>query len=377
LRLRFVHETRTDMNGERVVVAAATVPRGAGDEATARAVRGAVQEATDFAWLSRGNTVLIKLASNSRNPYPATTDPAAVHAMVGLLRQRGAGRVIVADMAGVQSIRFGPDHRRGSTREILERNGLARAARDAGAEIHAFEEGGWDGFFPDVPTARTAWSGAIWLPAILHSVDHVVLMPRCSRHMLAASSLGHKCAVGWWRHDSRLEYHRDAATFSEKTAEASTVPTLVAKQRLIVTSATRVLATFGPDHGRVETPETGVVFASASLLGHDMVSLAWLLETRQAMPRRTREGVLSDPNRSETMVNIANRIVTMWLGGVRGACEMQRLRRYDLHDIWDDRVLRRAFEIAGGIPRVELTTADGALPPSLRARLEAGIHPSS
>ena len=47
---------------------------------------------------------------------------------------------------------------------------------------------------------------------------------------------GLKAAVGWWRHDSRLEYHRDAGTFSEKTADANAVPTIINKQRLVLTS---------------------------------------------------------------------------------------------------------------------------------------------
>ena len=78
-------------------------------EATAAAVRRAAVAATDFAWLGRGDAVLIKPVCNSGNAYPATTDPLALHAMIALLRESGAGRVIVADMSGVQFVRFGPD----------------------------------------------------------------------------------------------------------------------------------------------------------------------------------------------------------------------------------------------------------------------------
>ena len=70
------------------------------------------------------------------------------------------------------------------------------------------------------------------MPNILKEVQHIVLMPRCSRHILTGSTLGMKAAVGYWRHDTRLEYHRDAATLPEKTAEANTVSTLITKQRL-------------------------------------------------------------------------------------------------------------------------------------------------
>jgi uncharacterized protein (DUF362 family) len=354
-------------------VTLAGVPRGAGDEATMQAVRQTALTATDFSWLSRGDTVVIKPVCNSGNVYPATTDPAALRAMIALLREKGAGRVIVADMSGVEFVRFGKDHLSGSTRQLMQRNGMLQAAEAAGAHVHAFEEQGWDAFYEDRPVAGANWSHAVMMPNVLEEADHIVLMPRCSRHLLAGSTLGMKAAVGWWRHDSRLEYHRDAATLAEKTAEANTVSTLLAKQRLVLSSATKVLTTFGPDRGYVAEPETGLVFASASLTAHDMVSLAWLVENRAAMPAADREGVIDDPNTSELFINVANRVVTRWLGGFSEAWRTQWLDRYALNSIWDDRVLRRAFELDGGVPRVQLIAADGSLPAPLEETLRSRL----
>jgi uncharacterized protein (DUF362 family) len=359
--------------GPAIQVAVAAVPRGADADATARAVRAAADAATDFSWLSRGDTVLIKPACNSGNPYPATTDPVALAAMVRLLRERGAGRVIVADMSGVQFVRFSKDGLHGSTRALLERTGLAAAARDAGAEVEAFEEAGWDGFFADALFSGSTWSGPILLPEVLHRVDHVVLMPRCSRHLLAGSTLGLKAAVGWWRHDSRLEYHRDARSFSEKTADAATVPAIRDRQRLVLTSATRVLTTFGPDQGFVLEPDPGLVFASADPVAHDMVSLAWLLEGRRATPAGRRDGFLDDPNTSGVMVNLANRVVVQWLGGFGQMLRTEHLARYDLERVWDDHVLRRAFAIGGGVPRVEIADAGGSLPEAVHRALSDAL----
>ncbi len=344
-------------------------PRGADPASVAAAVRAAAQAIDDLAWLSRGDTVLVKVVSNSGNDYPATTDPIAVRAMAELLRERGAGRVIVADMSGVEHVRFSKDRLRGSSRALMERNGIARAAHEAGAELQAFEEAGWDAFYEERPTVAGTWAGPVLLPAVLREVDHVVLMPRCGRHLLAGSTLGLKAAVGWWRHDARLEYHRDASTFSEKTADANSVPTIVAKQRLVLTCATRLLTTFGPDSGYVYEPDAGLVLASSSVVAHDMVSLAWLLEGRLATPQSLREGLIDDPNESTLVVNLANRIVTAWLGGVGQALSAQHLVRYDLGSVWDDRVLRRAFVTGGGVPRIELAAAGGDVPSALRERL--------
>jgi uncharacterized protein (DUF362 family) len=360
---------------EATPVTLAGVARGADAATVAQAVRAAALAVDDLAWLSRGDTVLLKVASNSGNAYPATTDPVAVRAMVELLRSRGAGRVVVADMSGVQSVRFWKDGLRGSSRVLMQQNGIARAAEEAGAEVHAFEEAGWDGFYEERPTATGTWAGPVMLPAILREVDHVVLMPRCSRHVLAGSTLGLKSAVGWWRHDARLEYHRDAATFSEKTADANTVPTILGKQRLVLSCATKVLTTFGPDQGHVHEPETGLLFASPSVVAHDAVSLAWLLEGRRNTPEGIREGLLDDPNGSTTFVNVANRVVTAWLGGLGEAMRMQHLARYDMETVWDDRVLARAFETGGGVPRVAFAGANTAVPAALRDRLAAAVTP--
>jgi len=362
--------------GSTAGVTVVPVPRGSGPEVTAAAVHRAACATTDFSWLSRGDTVLVKPVCNSGNPYPATTDPVALRAMIELLRERGAGHVLVGDMSGVQAVRFSQDHRRGSTRELMIRNGMARAIAEGGGELRAFEEAGWDAFRPETPRSGgdVDWTGPVLMPAVLAEVDHVVLMPRCARHLLAGSTLGLKAAVGWWRHDSRLEYHRDAATFSAKTAEANWVPSLRDKQRLVLTSATEVLTTFGPDDGFVHVPDPGLIIASTSVVAHDMVSLAWLLESRAATPEDERDGLMDDPNRSQRFVDFSNRIVTYWLGGVGQAFKMQSLPRYDLDTVFDDRVLRRAYALSGGVPRVELVDDGAGLGTDVRARLHAATR---
>jgi uncharacterized protein (DUF362 family) len=318
--------------------------------------------------------VLVKPVCNSGNPYPATTDPIALRAMIELLRERGASRVVVGDMSGVQAVRFSKDHRSGSTRELMRSAGMARAITEGGGELRAFEEAGWDAFMPETPAGGVDWLGPVLMPSLLREVDHVVLMPRCARHLLAGSTLGLKAAVGWWRHDSRLEYHRDAATFSAKTAEANWVPSLRDKQRLVLTSATEVLTTFGPDDGYVLVPDPGLIIASTSVVAHDMMSLAWLIESRAATPADRRDGLMDDPNRSQRFVDFSNRIVTYWLGGVGNAVRMQSLPRYDLDTVFDDRVLRRAYALSGGVPRIELVDAAGALASDTRGRLEAATR---
>lgn len=332
------------------------VPKGTSEEEIIQAVRRVAEAATDFSWLSRGDTVLLKPAGNSKNLYPGTTSPLAVRAIAGLLREKGAGRVILCDKAGVQSVFQTPDRVRGSTRQCFLNNGLHQAAVEAGAEVSYFEEGPYDSFLSESPPAGSHWKHGLWIPNLIQQADHIILLPRVSRHVLAGSTLGLKMAIGWLRDDSRLELHRDAASFYEKIAEIHYLSSIQKRLRLSLTVATKVLAAFGPDFGTVAEPEPGLVFASGSLLAHDMVALSWLLWCREHATEKSALGPLRDPY--QTFPGALNRI---FVGTIWGWSEMRNSQSFDpveIHRVWEDPVLDRAMEIEGGAPRVEVQVID-------------------
>ncbi|MBW2388260.1 MAG: DUF362 domain-containing protein [Deltaproteobacteria bacterium] len=358
-------------SGGSLGAALAGVARGSSEERVEDAVRRAALAASDFSWLSRGDRVLIKTVCNSGGAYPFTTDPVAVRAMIGLLKQKGAGTVIVADMSGVQAVRFGKDRTSGSSRALMTQNKMAQAAEAAGAEVQAFEEAGWDGFHQERPVEGSAWPEGVMMPDIVGQVDHIVLMPRCARHVLAGSTLGLKAAVGWWRHDSRLVYHHRGASLPEKTAEANSVPSLMEKQRLVLSSATKVVSTFGPDNGYVSEPETGLIIASSSVVAHDMLSLTWLLENLRLAPDSKKSGFMDDPHLSPRVVGLMNRVVVSWLdGGFSKVISGDSPPSIRHQSIWDDRMLRRAFEIFGGVPSLEIADAIGDLPAPIMSLMQ-------
>jgi uncharacterized protein (DUF362 family) len=352
--------------GSQVKVFLAGVSRGAPEQGIKLAVRNAAEVATDFSWLSKGDAVFIKPVNNSGNPYPATTSPAAIATMIGILKEKGARRVIVGDMSGVQYLRFSPTSLSGSSRALMASSGLAKAVQASGAEMHCFEESGWNAFYEDFPAAGSNWKRGLMMPNILKEVQHIVLMPRCSRHILAGSSLGLKAAVGYWRHDTRLEYHGDAATLQEKTAEGNTVGTLIAKQRLVISAADKLLTTNGPDKGYVFEPDNGLIIASVSVVAHDMVSLAWLLENRRIIPASERDGFIDT---SKVVPKVANHMVTSWLGGWGPALASETMTKNSINTIWDDRVLTRSYDLFGGVPAILLESANSALPDALKNRL--------
>ena len=342
------------------------IKKGGEEKEIKLAVRSSAEAATDFSWLSKGDSVFIKPVVNSGNPYPATTSPIAIAAMVELLREKGAGRVIVGDMSGVQNVRFTPTSLSGSSRKLMESSGIAKVVQAAGAELHFFEESGWDSFYEDVPAARTYWKRPLMMPNILKEVQHIILMPRCARHLLAGSTLGMKAAVGYWRHDTRLEYHRDAATLQEKTAEGNTVETLRTKQRLVLSAADKILTVFGPDNGYIFEPGNGLVIASQSVVAHDMVSLAWLLENRSRIPQSEKHDFRDN---SQLFARFSNHAVVSWLSGWGTALASETLIKNDLNNIWDDRVLIHACKIFGGVPGIILEPANKEFPEDMKMRL--------
>src|SRR4029077_17207786 len=69
----------------------------------AAAVRAAIELSGGIGWLKPGDSVLVKLAHNSPNAYPATSSPVACAEIVKLLLEAGAGKVYVADLMGIEN----------------------------------------------------------------------------------------------------------------------------------------------------------------------------------------------------------------------------------------------------------------------------------
>lgn len=350
-------------------VAIAALTKGAGNDDILAATRRTAEAATDFAWLSRGDTVFVKPVVNSPNPYPASTSPLAVKAMVELLREKGAGRVIVGDKPGVMTVYQDPEKHRGTSRDVFTSIGLQAAATEAGADVHYFDEAGYDAYSGFNTVTPGHWRGELMLPNILNQVDHVVLLPRVSRHMLSGTTLGLKAAVGWLRDDSRLEFHRDADSFFEKIAEINDATVLREKSRLTLSVATKVLATKGPDSGFVAEPDPGLIFASESLLAHDMVAASWLLWNREFTTPRDIVSVFSDPYIGSP--STLNRFFVGMMWGLDDWAEYKHYHAPPIVSAVSDPTILSAARFFGGMPRLELETVSGDLPDNIRKYIEA------
>jgi hypothetical protein len=274
-----------------------------------------ILKATDnLSWLSAGETVLLKPALNSPDPYPSTTHPLAIRVTAELLAERGA-KVVIGDQSGIEHVLHPPGGViRGSTIENYAKSGMGDRND---SRFVSFEDGGWNEGFSHHHSACTAsWRDGFYITSWVKKANHIISLPRVSTHSMAGVTLGLKSMVGMLREDSRMEFHANGplnrfiirsakgstltssddgtGTFFEKIVEISDA--IREKLRLTLFFATEVQATFGPDRygirmgpiglGRsyIVRPDPGLVFGSADQIAAEAMALSVLKDAKRSLP---------------------------------------------------------------------------------------------
>jgi uncharacterized protein (DUF362 family) len=327
----------------------------------------------DFSWLGSGDTVLIKVVTNSPNKHPATTSVPGVQAMIKELKARGAGRVIVADQAGVEHVRSTAMGRYGATSECWAMGGMSAVAPDA--EMHHFDDQPYEtGYFEATLPEGNRWPRGMYIPSILKEVDHIIYMPRIGQHIISGNTLGHKAAIGWLRDDSRHDVHNDAKDFYEKFTEINYVQEIRERFRMVVTVSEAVLLRGGPDVGENYTLDPVMVTASTSLANHDCIGAGVLVTLNKEVQVTSLNTMTYDPSTAAD----GNALFAGGLGvPTQGAGPWSygtTQTRFTAHDfeagITKDRAIARGWELSGGKPANISVVLDGApLDDSLKSGL--------
>jgi uncharacterized protein (DUF362 family) len=221
------------------------------------AIGRAIELAGGFDFLSPGDSVLLKLALNSSNPFPATTNPFVVSELIALLKGQGAGDIFVGDKSPVWQ----------DTISCMEDTGIYQAAVDAGAEIVVFED---EDMVPVKPEGATYWPEGFSMPSLFNQVDHIIALPTLRTHSLAGFTMGMKIFVGAIPQDDRSSMHQ-SRHFPKNIAE---IPLCTDKIRFSLLDARQGFNSEGPDSGNLITP--GIIIASKDLVAADAVGLALL-----------------------------------------------------------------------------------------------------
>ncbi|MBN2158962.1 MAG: DUF362 domain-containing protein [Spirochaetes bacterium] len=294
------------------IVSSAWIPQG-GLAASYSSFKSMIEAATDFSWLSAGDSVLVKIAANSPSPFPACTDPTALQFMLQLLQEKNAGTIYVGDQASVENVFYLANTaqaqdvissasvkannfmqlvfailntdtlKTGSTRANCTQNGLLDVINAAGATPVFFDETGFDGFNA-ATSANGNWPRQIYLPKIIASVNHIITMPQSADDSRTGASTGMMNMAGLLRDDCRIAM--DSGTLEDyfkMCVDISLLSEIASKIRLSVTSGMSVLTTAGADPGTAVEPTYGMVFASENILLHDILASSWVETNRTAV----------------------------------------------------------------------------------------------
>jgi uncharacterized protein (DUF362 family) len=360
----------TDPNSHAIAAGAVLVGLYPGDGAAALSEAA---KRLDFSWLKPGDTVLIKVATNSPNKHPATTSVPGVQGMVKELKMRGAGRVIVADQAGVEHVRSSAMGRFGKTSDLWAMGGMSAVAPEA--ELHHFDDQPFEtGYFEATLPMGNRWPRGMYVASIIKEVDHIIYMPRIGQHIISGNTLGHKNAIGWLRDDSRHDVHNDAKDFYEKFTEINYVQEIRDRFRMVVTVSEAVLLRGGPDVGENYTLDPVMVTASTNLSNHDCIGSSVLVTLNKEVQVTSLNTMTYTPDSAAD----GNALFASGLGvptdGVGPWSYGTTQTRFTAHSfeagITKDRAITRGWELSGGKPSSIAVVVDGApLDESLKAGL--------
>lgn len=253
------------------------------DETSYSLFKNMIEKATDFSWLQKGDKVLVKLALNSGNPNPATTDPWSLDCLLKILKERGA-KVYAGDQSGVRNVYWtAAGQQRGSSRAFCQATGMLDIIEENGATPVFFEERGYDSYISTYPVGEHHWKNPLRITSFVNEVDHIVYIPRVGSHGFADLTSGMKIGVGFLREDSRRELHQGGEKYYAMYEEINEVPEIKSKLRLTVSAGRKVMSLIGPDAGYILEPHVAPVFASENLMAHEIFAYAFLQYCRDYM----------------------------------------------------------------------------------------------
>lgn len=238
-------------NGNRAVIHLERI------QETAAALKSALEATGDLAFLKPGDSVLIKPAVNSGQPWPATSSPGLVSMLIRTLKDRGAGEIIVGD-------RSGPTR---DTRQCMESSGLYEASRFAGAKVVFFENERYAEL--DLPHAKNWRKGKIAQPEIARDVHHIISLPTIRTHSIAGFTMTIKNWVGLVPMEMRRSMHIPIG-FPQRLGEL----TLLRKPDLVLLDGRQAFIDGGPDKGTLVKP--GLFAAGTDPVALDVLGLAVL-----------------------------------------------------------------------------------------------------
>jgi len=207
--------------------------------------------------VKKGDIILLKPIYNTADPYPGSSDPEFIKAVIDILYEAGAGKVILGERTAFLH-----------SRKVLEQAGIVKVAEEAGAEVRVFGKDGWQALFDRKGWQRIKVSGGQYLRKVSIAkealeIDKIVYAPLIKTHHAADFTGAIKLSMGLVKpFFDQITFH--AKHLHEKLAELG----LLVKPDLIIMDARKVFITGGPARGELREPN--LILASGNQVAIDV-----------------------------------------------------------------------------------------------------------
>ncbi|MBS7632756.1 DUF362 domain-containing protein [Candidatus Bathyarchaeota archaeon] len=200
--------------------------------------------------VQKGDEVLVKPNFNTGDQPPASSDPNFVKAIIELLYEHGASKVILGESSMFSLC----------TRKVLEDTGMLKKAESAGAEVVPFDEGNWIKI-----STGGRYLKKVSLPEKAIGKRKLVYACCMKTHKWAKFTLSLKLAVGFVKPSERMLLH--ARNLQEKIADLN----LIVHPNLIIMDGRKCFINGGPACGELRQPN--LVLASGDRVAIDVEAI--------------------------------------------------------------------------------------------------------
>lgn len=215
--------------------------------------------------VKKGDIVLVKPNYNTADPFPGSSDPGFVKAVVEMLYEAGTGKVVVGERSAFLN-----------SWRVLEKARIVEACEEVGAEVRVFGKNGWSVLLDRKGWRKVKVPGGRYLREVslareAFEFEKIVYVPLIKAHHAAVFTGAIKLSMGFVKpFFDQLTFH--AKHLQEKLAELS----LVVKPDLIVMDARKVFINRGPAKGELREPN--LVMASGNQVAIDVEGVKLLQE---------------------------------------------------------------------------------------------------
>lgn len=207
--------------------------------------------------VKRGDTILLKPNYNTADAFPGSSDPEFVKAVIEMLYEAGAEKVILGERTAFLH-----------SRRVLEQAGIVKVAEETGAEVRVFGKDGWQALFDRQGWRRVRVPGGRYLRRVSLArealeIQKIVYTPLMKTHHASGFTGAIKLSMGFVKpFFDQITFH--LRHLPEKLAELG----LVVRPDLIIMDARKVFIKGGPAKGELREPD--LVLASGNQVAIDV-----------------------------------------------------------------------------------------------------------